>query len=135
MASTRRMDAGAGRPVWRQQLVTDGVGNTGGARLTVEPASAQLDEPVAVRLSDLPPGQRVTLRAATTDPFDQTWRSAAVFRADASGAVDAAAQAPESGSYAGVEPMGLFWSMAPTSPDGPPLPVERTEPLRVVVAA
>jgi dienelactone hydrolase len=70
-----------------------------------------------------------------TDPVHQPWRSAATFRADLGGAVDPAAQAPDRGSYAGIEPMGLFWSMTPTSPVGPPLPVRGTEPLRVRVAA
>ena len=50
--------------------------------LTVEPASALLDEPVAIRLTGLAPRQVVTVTAAMTDHFDRRWQSEATFTAD-----------------------------------------------------
>ena len=65
-----------------------------------------------VRLSGFAAGSEIELRASSG-----AYRSQALFRADARGAVDLAQVAPISGSYAGIDPDGLFWSM--TSPGGP----------------
>jgi dienelactone hydrolase len=57
------------------------------------------------------PQQQILIRAVTEDDLSRRWISEAIFRADASGVVDLALQTPISGSYRGVSPMGLFWSM------------------------
>jgi acetyl esterase/lipase len=57
------------------------------------------------------PQQQILIRAVTQDDLGRRWISQAIFRADASGVVDLALQTPISGSYRGVSPMGLFWSM------------------------
>ena len=103
--------------------------------LTIEPASALLDEPVDIRLTGLVPGAEVTLTATMTDHFDRRWRSEATFTADDAGVVDVATQAPVAGSYDGVDPMGLFWSMAPEVPGGSSLPFRTPEPLVVALTA
>ena len=105
------------------------------ALVTVEPPASRLDERVSVRLAGLPPGRAVTLHAAMTDHFGRRWRSAATFVADAGGAVDVATHAPAGGSYAGADPMGLFWSMAADEPGSPPLPLRTLDPLRVRLTA
>ncbi len=56
--------------------------------LTIEPASALLDEPVDIRLTSLVPGARVTLTATMTDHFGRRWQSAATFVADDAGVVE-----------------------------------------------
>jgi len=81
----------------------------GGPRLVVTPTSALLDDPVAIRLVGLAPGQLATLRARS-DIGGQLRDAVATFRADASGTIDPATQAPESGTYSGIDPAGLFWS-------------------------
>lgn len=45
------------------------------------------------------------------DDSEREWTSETVFRADSSGIVDIASQAPIRGGYTGVSPMGIFWSM------------------------
>ena len=84
-----------------------------GTRIEVEPAEAPADEPVAVRVRGVPPGRRVTVRAEARRGSEPAWRSHVEFLADESATVDLARQAPEAGSYQGIEPMGLFWSMLP----------------------
>ena len=69
--------------------------------LTVEPASALLDESVAIRLTGLAPGASVTLMATMTDHVDRRWQSAATFTADSGGVVDVPTRAPITGSYDG----------------------------------
>ena len=46
------------------------------------------------------------------DDLGGTWRSHAAFRADATGAVNVSSQPALSGTYQGIDQMGLFWSMA-----------------------
>lgn len=77
------------------------------------PLVSLADEVIQVRLTGLEPGRSVTLRARTVDDLGHVWESTARFTADASGTIDLSRQAPERGSYEGVEPMGFLWSMRP----------------------
>jgi fermentation-respiration switch protein FrsA (DUF1100 family) len=79
--------------------------------LEISPNPAYVDEPVCIRLRGLAPGCKAVLRAITRDDDDRTWTSHAEFRADSSGCIDPAINAAQSGTYRGVSPMGLFWSM------------------------
>uniref|UniRef100_A0A8C9YY54 Uncharacterized protein n=1 Tax=Sander lucioperca TaxID=283035 RepID=A0A8C9YY54_SANLU len=65
-------------------------------------ARCMFDEPVQVKARR----QVVTMRARTTDDKGLVFSSSATYKADGSGEIDL-----ERGSYAGVEPMGLLWSM------------------------
>jgi dienelactone hydrolase len=100
------------------------------------PAESLADEAVRVRVAGIEPGVAVTVRARLRDDFGTWWESACAFRADDQGVVDLARQAPESGSYEGVEPMGFLWSMAPADP-GPasPMMVTSVEPKVVELTA
>ncbi len=70
-----------------------------------------MDEEVSIRVVGLQPQQQILIRAATLDDLGRRWTSQALFCADAFGTVDLALQKPVSGSYRGISPMGLFWSM------------------------
>ncbi len=68
-----------------------------------------IDEPVQIRLVGLSPEQTVVLHLDLE--FDGSrWTSEASYRSDPSGRVDLALQAATNGDYAGIDPMGLFWS-------------------------
>ncbi|MFH1681481.1 MAG: acyl-CoA thioester hydrolase/BAAT C-terminal domain-containing protein [Candidatus Eisenbacteria bacterium] len=76
------------------------------------------DEEVRIVVAGCGPWQRVTLRLSSSfrgKPFV----SEAAFISDVNGRVDVAARAPVAGSYSGVDPMGLFWSMR-EAPDAEP---------------
>ncbi|MEO7152454.1 MAG: acyl-CoA thioester hydrolase/BAAT C-terminal domain-containing protein [Burkholderiaceae bacterium] len=81
--------------------------------LDITPADALIDVPRRVVVSRLAPGEEISLHTRTQRGPDVAWRSAATFRADADGVVDLQRDAPVSGSYAGVAPMGLIWSQVP----------------------
>jgi dienelactone hydrolase len=83
-------------------------------RIDVDHRVALLDAPVAISVSGLDPGQRVTLNASAASCAGDTWRSTATFTADSTGRVDLASDAPDAGSYVGEHAMGLLWSMLPT---------------------
>ena len=82
------------------------------ARMAIEPARARIDEQVSIRVLGLEPNQTVVLRARMRDDLGGMWRSHAAFRADATGAVNVSSQPALSGTYQGIDQMGLFWSMA-----------------------
>ncbi|MEM7307901.1 MAG: acyl-CoA thioesterase/bile acid-CoA:amino acid N-acyltransferase family protein [Planctomycetota bacterium] len=82
------------------------------ARLILAPARALVDEPIAIRVLGLEPGEPVTLRASMRDPRGRAWVSRAELVADERGEVDPARLAPLDGTYAGIDPHGLLWSMA-----------------------
>ncbi|MCE6997918.1 acyl-CoA thioesterase/BAAT N-terminal domain-containing protein [Saccharothrix sp. S26] len=89
------------------------------AEILVTPRSAPLDAELAIRVVDLPPDERATIRASTGD-----WAASAVFLADERGVVDLTRHAPVEGDYSGVDPMGLFWSMTRTGEEPGPTVVE-----------
>ena len=83
------------------------------AQLSIEPIDDLIDVPRHIRVNDLTPGQQVQLRTRTLRGHRVVWQSQAIYQADAKGVVDLTTQAPISGSYEGVDPMGLIWSQTP----------------------
>ncbi|XP_027876316.1 acyl-coenzyme A thioesterase 2, mitochondrial-like isoform X1 [Xiphophorus couchianus] len=80
--------------------------------LTLLPSARCLfDEPVQVKVAGLRSNQLVTLRARSTDERGVVFNSSASYRADGSGEIDLNRDASLSGSYVGVEPMGLLRSL------------------------
>jgi dienelactone hydrolase len=88
------------------------------ATIEVDKPVALADAPVHVRVSGLGSGDELTVSAQARDAGGKLWRSQAQFTADDGGVVDLDRAQPKSGTYQGVNGMGLFWSMNP--PDGDP---------------
>jgi dienelactone hydrolase len=84
-----------------------------GTVVHVDPPVARVDEPFRLTASGLPPGEPVTIRAVTRDGELREWASSATFLAGDDGTVDVSTAAPLSGTYTGVDPTGLLWSMQP----------------------
>jgi len=83
------------------------------ARFTVAPAQPLMDDRLEIKASGLPPNQSITLCATSVAQDRLEWRSVAVFTSSPDGTIDLGAQAPASGTYRGIDAMGLFWSMEP----------------------
>ncbi len=81
--------------------------------LEVSSGRALTAEAVVIRAGGLQASERVSIRAELVDGADARWSAEATFVADAQGNVDTSRQAPVSGSYKEVSPMGLIWSMMP----------------------
>ena len=79
-----------------------------------------VDDPVSVLVRRLPPGRRVRVRAGCTDGAGVPVTSWADYRVGDDGTLDVARSAPLAGTYRGVDPYGLWWSM------GAPRPTEFT---------
>jgi dienelactone hydrolase len=105
--------------------------------ISISPAVALVDAPVAFTLSGFAPGAEISLRAHMRDDADREWASFAVFRADGSGAVDLATQPPLAGSYAEADAMGIFWSMTlpAQTPDRSPFAKAGLDPTTVHFSA
>lgn len=68
---------------------------------------------VHVKVEGLAPQKPVELRSRVVDDRGVVFKASALYRADENGSVDVCRAPSLSGSYTGVEPMGLFWSLAP----------------------
>lgn len=86
------------------------------------PSQCLVDQSLEIRLRGASAGESVVLRICSRFN-DAVLLSEATFTADGFGVVDLCRDAPISGSYAGVDAMGLFWSRAPIS-------VERASTIR-----
>jgi dienelactone hydrolase len=85
------------------------------AQLRVGGAAKLVDAPLGLRVDGLSPNEHVVVRVEARDAHQTRWRSQATFAADARGIVDPSAQHPLAGTYRGVHPQGLLWSMRPVA--------------------
>lgn len=75
-----------------------------------DPKEPLMDEVVRIRVTGLNPGAECTIQSrAQIGP--RMAEASATFQADDQGTVDIAKLAPTKGSYSGIDPMGLIWSM------------------------
>lgn len=89
------------------------------AKITVTPEKSLFVEQVRIIISNLPTNTIVNIKAILKDVNEKPWfLSEAIFETNSDGVIDLSKQAPMSGSYSGIDSMGLFYSM---------LPVDRTE--------
>ncbi|KAL9979727.1 hypothetical protein ACROYT_G017434 [Oculina patagonica] len=83
------------------------------SRISVQPISSLIDDKVNILVSGLEPEQTVTLVAKLLSDKGALFYSHAHFIADKDGEVDVYRDSSLGGSYSGVSPMGLLWSMKP----------------------
>lgn len=79
--------------------------------ISATPDGASVAEPVRIVVDGLAPGDLVRVWARTNDRMGQWWESSGEFYANGIGQVDVTTTASEGGTYQGVDPHGLFWSM------------------------
>ena len=77
----------------------------------VRPFTSQIDEIMRISVAGLFGKQRVTLKTKLTGDKGERFESFAHYIADEQGRVCVSTQPSVGGFYAGVEPMGLLWSM------------------------
>lgn len=82
------------------------------------PYGETIDQKIEIKVEGLAPFQAIELKAEAKDQEGELWSSHASFQADQHGVIDVATNTPlENSSYETADPMGLFWSMLPTSGD------------------
>lgn len=104
--------------------------------IAVDPQIATIDVARRISLRGVAPGEPITVISTLRQNDASAWRGEAVFVADTDGRVEIAGAAPVSGTYTGIAPMGLVWSMKQT---GAALPqgtqFDQTAPQTVHLAA
>jgi dienelactone hydrolase len=102
-------------------------------RLASLPATCRIDEALHVRVEGLAKGEPIVVFLANAGSTGTVMLSRAEFVAT-EGDLDLARDAPTSGSYAGVDPMGLFWSRTSHSAaDVPPQVGVAADPMTVTL--
>ena len=81
--------------------------------LNLWPKSSLLDKATKILVGGLKPFQKITLGANIVGDTGEIFDSQAHYVADKDGKVDVCRDSSLGGSYSGVEPMGLLWSMKP----------------------
>ena len=81
--------------------------------LKVWPTSSLIDKITNINVNQLQPLQKVTLGASLVGDKGEVFESHAHYIADKDGEVDVCRDSSLGGSYSGVEPTGLIWSMKP----------------------
>ncbi|XP_067437482.1 peroxisomal succinyl-coenzyme A thioesterase-like [Thunnus thynnus] len=81
--------------------------------LSVLPTRALVDEKFKVLVENLPAGSPVTLHSLHHSEDKDYWEAYAHYISDHRGTVSVAEDLSFGGTYAGIEPMGLLWSMRP----------------------
>ena len=85
-------------------------------KIAVHPSlTTTVDQKVDITVSKLSPEQHITLRSRTIDDSKVVFESFVHYKANKNGEVLVSSQPSMGGSYTGVEPMGLFWSMKPVA--------------------
>ncbi|CAL1542548.1 unnamed protein product [Lymnaea stagnalis] len=89
------------------------------AFITVEPQVGLYDEVVKIHCHRFPTGVKITLHGEVENDRKNIFASCGYYSTDHNGHIDVTAQSSQGGTYTGVEPMGIFWSLKP-APGQPP---------------
>jgi dienelactone hydrolase len=120
-------------------VLLTGCTNTATHALTiqVDHSTALIDLPLRIGVSGVDAGGQATVMVDTVDRLGAQWSSSARFTADRQGEIQLAGQAPVSGDYSGVQPMGLFSSLHSDSSTALPfyLPPAPTQTATLTVKA
>src|SRR2546427_2271422 len=96
--------AGAGRSA-------AGRARPGPPEIVVDRPDGLVDSPWSIWLRGFPPASRVEVTATVAGWGRAPWRSWAAFETDSAGEAALAKATAFAGSYRGVSPIGLLWSM------------------------
>ena len=79
--------------------------------LFVSPDTSLYHKPLKIEVTGTEPREQITIQVKAIDAEGNKWISSAAFVTDEFGKVNPAKSEALNGSYTGIYPMGLFWSM------------------------
>ncbi|XP_018515552.1 peroxisomal succinyl-coenzyme A thioesterase [Lates calcarifer] len=82
-------------------------------KLSVQPSRGLMDEKFIVLVQNVWPGFQLTVHALHQCEDGHSWEAFGHYTADATGTVNVSEDPSLGGTYSGVEPMGLLWSLRP----------------------
>lgn len=106
-------------------------------QLSALPTRALVDEKIKVLVQNALPGSALTLRSCHYSEDKHDWEAFGHYIADSTGTVNLCEDPSLGGTYNGVEPMGLLWSLRPVPGSKPGLRMRKTNvqtPMEVTVS-
>lgn len=97
------------------------------ATLTISPAQGHFTSKFSIVASGLKAGQQVHLISSLLDDAGVEWQADGHFTANHCGEIDLHCAPSRSGTFTGIDPAGLFWSMRPKDRDLATFQLEATE--------
>ncbi|KAM9807678.1 bile acid-CoA:amino acid N-acyltransferase-like [Neosynchiropus ocellatus] len=97
-------------------------------KLSAHPSRGLIDEKMVVQVQNAEPFSKVTLRAFHCCDLQQNWESFAHYTTDVSGQVNVSEDPSLGGTYFGVEPMGLLWSLQGVKGTKPGASLKKLDP-------
>ncbi|XP_053283490.1 uncharacterized protein LOC128444850 isoform X2 [Pleuronectes platessa] len=105
--------------------------------LSVQPSRGQMDEKFIVLIQNAPPGFKLTVHAFHQCEDRIKWEAFGHYTSDATGTVNVSEDLSLGGTYSGVEPMGLLWSLIPVPGSKPGLRMRKLNvqtPMEVTIS-
>ncbi|KAG2460202.1 peroxisomal succinyl-coenzyme A thioesterase-like [Polypterus senegalus] len=90
-------------------------------KIIAQPARGLVDEQIYIRVSNLIPNEKITLRCLLLSEDNDFWHAYGLYISDDKGVVNVAEDVCLGGSYTGTEPNGLIWSLKPVPGSRPAL--------------
>ncbi|MEO1654210.1 MAG: acyl-CoA thioester hydrolase/BAAT C-terminal domain-containing protein [Bacteroidota bacterium] len=84
-------------------------------QLLIQPDSSLYHQPLHIKVQSFPANQEIKITLKAKDARGSQWKSEAIYRSNPQGIIDLSKDKSLAGSYRGIHPMGLFWSLQ--SPD------------------
>ncbi|XP_033823798.1 acyl-coenzyme A thioesterase 5-like [Periophthalmus magnuspinnatus] len=105
--------------------------------LSVHPSRALVDEKFKVLVQNASPGAELTVHSHLLSEDKHNWEAFGHYICDSTGSVNLCEDLSLGGTYEGVEPMGLLWSLRPVPGSKPGLRLRKSNvetPLKVTVS-
>ncbi|XP_034444086.1 peroxisomal succinyl-coenzyme A thioesterase-like [Hippoglossus hippoglossus] len=105
--------------------------------LSVQPSRGLIDQKFIVLVQNLLPGFKLTVHAFHQCEQGNKWEAYGHYTADATGTVNVSEDPCLGGTYSGVEPMGLLWSLIPVPGSKPGQMIRRLNvqtPMEVTIS-
>ncbi|KAF3706104.1 Acyl-coenzyme A thioesterase 4 [Channa argus] len=106
-------------------------------KLSVHPSRGLVDEKFIVLVQKVPPGFQLTVHSLHQCEDGHYWQAFAHHTANATGTVNVAEDPSLGGTYSGVEPVGLLWSLSPVPGSQPGLRLRKKNvqtPIEVTIS-
>ncbi|XP_047453351.1 peroxisomal succinyl-coenzyme A thioesterase-like [Mugil cephalus] len=106
-------------------------------KLSVQPTRGLMDEKFIILVQNAFPGSEVTVHALHKCEDGHSWEAFAHYNADTAGTVNVSQDCSLGGTYSGVEPMGLLWSLKPVPGSKPGLRMRKKNieiPMEVLIS-
>lgn len=106
-------------------------------KLSVQPSRALVDEKFQIMVQKAVPGSQLTIRSHHHSEDKHDWEAFGHYVCDSTGALNLTEDPSLGGTYEGVEPMGLLWSLRPVPGSKPGLRMRKRSvetPLEVTVS-